>query len=105
MEICATHIHTVSTTMLHTEQKWDIMCRKLVSQICHNNQSSFKSPIMSASGILQKQQYIYGLKHNVTIAQHSLVTTILHEFHDCKGHQGTICTSEAIRRSYWWFEL
>ena len=27
MEIYATYMHTVSTTMLHTEQKQDIMCR------------------------------------------------------------------------------
>ena len=60
---------------------------------------------MSASCILQKQQCIYGFKHDVTIAPHSLVPTILHEFHDSKGHQGTICMFEAILRLYWWPKL
>ena len=46
---------------------------------------------MSANGILQKQQYTHGLKHNVNIAPHSLVPTILHEFHDSKNHEGAIC--------------
>ena len=73
--------------MLCTEQKWEKMCRKPASQICHGNKSSFKSVIMSVSGILQKQQYVHGLQHDVTIAPHSLVPTILHEFHDSKGHQ------------------
>ena len=100
IEICATDIHTISTSMIHTEQKWDIKCIKLVSQLCHNNKSSFKSVKISANHILQKQQYIHGLKHGVTIAPGSLIPSILHEFHDCKDHQGTICTFQAIRRSY-----
>ena len=40
---------------------------------------------MFASGILQNQQYINCLKHDVTIAPNSLVPTILCEFHDPKG--------------------
>ena len=60
---------------------------------------------MSASGILQKHQNIHGLQHDETIVLHKLVPTILHEFQDSKGHQGNICTSEVIRRSYWWPEL
>ena len=100
-EIHATDKHTISTTMLYIEQKWDIMCRKLVSQLCHSKKSSFKSVIIIASGILQKHQYLHGLKHDVTIAACSLVPTILHQFHDSKGHKGTIHKFEAIRRSYW----
>ena len=96
-EICATDMHTVSTTMLHTVQMWDIRCRKLASQMHHGNKISFKSVIMSENDILQKQQYIYSLKHDITIAPCSLVPTTLHEFHDSKGHQGTVCTFEAIR--------
>ena len=55
---------------------------------------------MSASGILQKHQYGHGLQHDITIAPCSLLPTIQHEFHDPKGHQGTIFTFEIIR-SYW----
>ena len=42
----------------------------------------------------------HGLKHDITIAPNSLEPTILHEFCDSKGHQGTIHTFETIRRSY-----
>ena len=66
--ICTTDMHTISTAMLHTEQKWDILYMKLVSQKCHGNTSSFMSVIMSANSILQKQQYIHGL--NMTSPYH-----------------------------------
>ena len=61
MEICATNMHTLSTTVLHTEQRWDITCKKLVSQSHHSNKGNFKSVIMSGNDILQKQKYIHGL--------------------------------------------
>ena len=69
------------------------------------NNSSFDTAIMSANGILQKQQYIHGSEKEITRAPHSLVPTILHEFHDSKCHQGTIHTCEVNRRSYWWPKL
>ena len=53
MEICATDMHIVNTTVLCTEQKGHIMCRKLALQLFHSNKSSFKSVVMSANGILQ----------------------------------------------------
>ena len=59
--------------MLCTEQKQDITCNKLASQLCHSKKYIFKSVAMSANGILQKQQYIHGLKHDITIAQPTLV--------------------------------
>ena len=96
MEIHATSMHAISTTMLCTEQRWDIMCKKLASQLCQSNKGSFQSVIMSANGIL-KRQYVHGLRHDVTIAPHSPVPTILHEYHKSKGHQRTIHTFEAIR--------
>ena len=47
MEICATNMHTLSTTMLHSEQKWDIICKKLALQLHHSNKSSFKFSYMA----------------------------------------------------------
>ena len=61
--------------------------------------------VISANGILQRQKYVHGLKHDVTIAPHSIEPITLHEFHNCKGHTGIICTFKAIRRSYQWSKL
>ena len=41
----------------------------------------------------------------MTIAPPSNVPITLHEFDNCKGHQGTIFTFEAIRRSCQWLKL
>ena len=61
---------------------------------------------MSATGILQKTPiYPWFAAWYYNIAQHSLVPTILHEFHDSKGHQGNNHTLETIRRSDWWPKL
>ena len=68
MEVCAICMHTIDIDMVHNEEKWDITCKKLASQICHSNKNSFKSVTLSADGILQKHQYIHGLQHDVTIA-------------------------------------
>ena len=54
----------------------------------------------SPDGLLQKQQYVHGLKYDVTVAPHSIVPIILYEFHNSKRHQGTIHTFQAIR-FYW----
>ena len=54
MEVHEKVMYTMSTTMLCTEQNWDITYKNLASQLCHNNKSSFKSFIMSASGILHE---------------------------------------------------
>ena len=61
--------------------------------------------MISTDGLLQKQQYICGLKHDIVVAPCSIVPKILHEFHYSKGHKGTICTFEAISRFYWWPKL
>ena len=55
LEICATDMHTMGNTMLHTEQRWDIMYRKLASQLCHGNKSKttkyFKPSLVALSPI------------------------------------------------------
>ena len=47
-EVCATGMQTISINMLHNEQNWDNMCKKLASQ------NSSKSFTLSADGVLQK---------------------------------------------------
>ena len=76
--------------------------KKLAWKIHHSNKNSSSSLTLSAYGALQKHQYVHDLQHDVTIAQCLLIPTILHEFHDFKGHQETICMFEAVRRFYWW---
>ena len=53
-------------------------------------------------GLLQKQQYVHGLKYYVIIAPHSILQVTLHEFQNSRWHQGKIHTFDQIRRFYWW---
>ena len=57
--------------------------------------------MISTDDLLQKQQYVHGVKHDVIVALCSIIPTILHEFHNVKSHKGAICTFKAIRRFYW----
>ena len=41
-EICAADMHTLSTSMLNTEQKQNIVCRKLASQLQQWKQKQIK---------------------------------------------------------------
>ena len=74
----------------------------LAAQSHHKNKNSLNLFMIFPGSLLQKQQYINGLKHDVTIPLHSVVPVILHEFHNSKAHQGTIHTFEMIWRFYWW---
>ena len=67
--------------------------------------NTFNMVVISANGILQKQQYVHGLKYVVTIVPHSVVPIILHEFQNCRVIKGTFHTSEVIRKSHWWPNL
>ena len=53
MEISATDMHNVSITMLHTEQKEDITCRKLASQI-HDGKKVVSSQLLCLQMVFYK---------------------------------------------------
>ena len=57
--------------------------------------------MISPDGLLQNQQYVHGVKYDVTMAPHIVVPIILYLIR----HQGTIYTSEAIQRFSWWPKL
>ena len=41
-EVCGTNMHILNTTLLCTEQKWDITSTKLASQLHHSNKGNFR---------------------------------------------------------------
>ena len=56
--------------------------------------------MISANCLLQKQQYIHGLKHDI-IAPCSIIPIIIIEFHNSHSDYGTIPTFKAIRFYCW----
>ena len=102
VEVGANELQALSVNrLLHARQKKDIHCRDVAAQAHCKNRNSFTPAMISTAGLLQQQQYIYGLKHDVVVAPCTVIPTILHEFNNLKGNQGTICTFKAIRRFYW----
>ena len=55
-EVNASKIHALDSNVLHPEQKQDITCKQLSSQSYCSNKNSCNPVVLSASGILQKQQ-------------------------------------------------
>ena len=104
-EMVTTDIQTWSVDKLCTKQKEDIHFRNLAAQSHHKNKNTFNRIMISPYGLLQNQQYVHGLKYDVTVVPHSVLPVILCQFHNSKGHQGTIHTFQAIRRFYWWPKL
>ena len=93
-EVVTTDIQNLGINKQCLEQKKDIHCRNFAAQSHCMNKNSFNAVMISPDGLLQKQN-IHGLKYNVIIAPCSTMPLILQEFHNSKGHQGTICIFEA----------
>ena len=104
-EVVTKDILNLSIDRLCAKQKKVMSCRSLAAQSHHKNKNTFNPVIISPDGLLQKQQYVHGLKHDVTTALNSIIPVILHEFQNSKRHQGTTGTFEAIRIFYWWTKL
>ena len=77
----------LSVHKLHNKQK-DTQCRNGGAQSHHKNKNTFNPIMISHDGLLQKQQYIHGQKHNGTVAKDSILLVNLHEINNSKGHQG-----------------
>ena len=82
-EMVTTDIQTLSIDRLHTKQKKNIYLRNLAVQSYHKNKKTFKPVIISLKGLLQKQQYMHGLKkkmllqHCVPSSQSSYMSFII----------------------------
>ena len=104
-KMVTTSIQTLSVDKIHDEQKKDIHCRHLAAQSHRKNKNSFNVVMISPDCLLQKQQYIHGLRYDVTIIPYSIIPVILHEYHNSKEYQDTLFAFEVTRRFYWWSTL
>ena len=67
------HITEINTSKMHTllekysvqSKSRTLLVKKLALQSHHGNKNTSNTIIISADDILQKQQYIHGLKHDV----------------------------------------
>ena len=89
---CSTNI-PINLDSLIEQQKSDKFCKSKVRQLHHQKQPDFE---LDDKEILRK---VVCLHHNWTstvIVQKSLISSIIYEYHECRGHQGITRTVNMI---------
>ena len=74
---------------------------------CKNKAHKLHSDIndsfyLNTEGILKCTLLINNLEVSTIVVLFTLTNTLMHEFHDCRGHQGCARTLNALKRKCWW---
>ena len=89
----------MNSTTLHTLQKQDKFCKNKVRELHSGIDSSF---YLNTEGILNHTLVINNLEVSRTVVLLALTNTLIHEFHNCRRHQGCARTLNALKRKFWW---
>ena len=80
-------------------QKQDKFCKSKVHKLHSGVDSSF---YLNTDSILKCTLIINILEGSTTVVPLALTNTLIHEFHNCRGHQGCARTLNALKRRFWW---
>ena len=89
----------MSCTTLCRLQKQDKFCKNKVHELHSGIDSSF---YLNNDSVLKQTLIINNLEVCTTVVPLMLTNTIIHEFHNCRGHQGCARTLNALKRRFWW---
>ena len=89
----------MNSTTLSTLQKQDKFCKNKVRELHSGIDSSF---YLNNDSILKQTLIINNLEVCSTVVPLALTNTLIHEFHNCRGHQGCARTLNALKRRFWW---
>ena len=89
----------MNTTTLQNLQKQDKFCKNKVCELHANIDDMF---YLNTNSILKQKVIIHNLEVNTTVIPSILTYTLIHEFHNCRGHQGCARTFNLLRRKFWW---
>ena len=83
-----------------------VPCKNKISS-CKNKVRELHSGIDSTfylnnDSILKQTIVINNLEVCTTVVPLTLTHTLLHEFHNCRGHQGCAQTLNSLKRNFWW---
>ena len=84
---------------LCTLQKQDRFCKNKVCELHSGIHSNF---YLNNDSILKQSVTIHNLEVHMTVVPLVLTKTLIHEFHNCKGHQGSARTRNVFKRRFWW---
>ena len=89
----------MNSTTLYTLQKQDKFCKNKVQELHSGIDSTF---CLSTDSILKWIVVINNLEVHTQKFRCTLIHTLLHEFHNCRGHQGCARTLNSLKRKFWW---
>ena len=89
----------MNSTTLHTLQKQDKFCKNKACKLYSGVDSSF---YLNTDSILKCTLIINNLEISTTFVPLALTNTLIHKFHNCRGHQGCARTLNALKRKFWW---
>ena len=89
----------ISTTTLRNLQKQDKFCKNKVHELHANVNDKF---YLNNDSTLKCKIIVNNLEVNTTVVPSALTYTLMHEFHNCRGHQGCARTFNFLKRKFWW---
>ena len=89
----------MNSTTQHTLQEQDKFYKNKAHELCSGINSSF---YLNTDGILKCTLIINNLELRTTVVPLALTKTLIHEFPNCRGHQGCARTLNALKRKFWW---
>ena len=88
------------TTRTHQNlEKQDMLCRKKVRELHTGLQNQF---YLNSKNILKRKIIVNSLEISAIVMPAPVVYTLLYEFHNCKGHQGSARTFNMLKQKFWW---
>ena len=89
----------MSTTALRNLQNQDKFCKNRVHEVQANINDRF---YLDNDNIFKCKITVHNLEVDITVALSTLTYTLMHEFHNCRGHQGCARTFNLLKRKFWW---
>ena len=89
----------MNSTTLCTLQKQDKFCK---NKVCKLHSGVESSCYLNTDSILKHTLIINNLEVSTTVVPLALTNMLIHEFHNCRGHQGCARTLNALKRRFWW---
>ena len=89
----------ITTKTLKRLQKQDKFCKRKVHEIKTGMSDDF---YLNSENILKRKIVVNHLEVNTTVIPTPLIYTLLHEYHNCKGHQGLARTLNMLKHKFVW---
>ena len=94
----AQQLLSITTKTLRRLQKQDRFCEKKVHKIKTGTHNEF---YLNSKNILKRKIIVNNMEVNSPVIQTPFTYTLLHEFHNCKGHQGSARTFNMLQCQFW----